>query len=75
MDNQPIPLTPYRVETFGSSPSEIERMETWLNQQAADGYTVVDRVRQRAVGGRRHINVLMHRPHEQSQTLVPQGEE
>ncbi|MCH9680252.1 MAG: hypothetical protein K0V04_02370 [Deltaproteobacteria bacterium] len=75
MDTQFNPLPQYRIETFGASPSEIERMETWLNEQATNGYVVIDRVPQKAVGGRRLVNVLMHRAHETPAPPAPEGGE
>ncbi len=60
MDQQLIPPNPaYRTETFGINSSELERMEVWLNDRAREGYAVVDRLSQRAVGGARQVNVLM----------------
>ncbi|MCH9682010.1 MAG: hypothetical protein K0V04_11290 [Deltaproteobacteria bacterium] len=75
MDTQLNPLPSYRIETFGTSPSEVARMEAWLNEQAKSGYVLADRMTQQAIGGRRQLNVLMHRPNGTPAAATPEGGE
>ncbi|MCH9681299.1 MAG: hypothetical protein K0V04_07695 [Deltaproteobacteria bacterium] len=75
MDEVVVPSHPvYRTATFGITPTEIERMEVWLNERATEGYAVVDRLSQRAIGGTRQVNVLVEY-REPPADVAPEGGE